>query len=444
MWKNRVLWCEGQFLRPQHFQQQERFIENALDARLGATDPYPFGFTDVEIDRGALSRGVIQLNHASGVLPDGTPFSFPDGDPPPAPLSIGTDVKDRLVLLAAPLSRPGVPSASFDPIGTESLARYESAEVDVVDVNEGFPEPTMIQIARLRPRLLLAGQADGAYATLGVCRLVERRADGQLELDRDYVAPTLHVGCAAGLSRWLTELRGLLAQRAETMAMRLAEPGRGGVGEISDFLFLLAVNRWRPLLDHLSSIPRLHPERLYSVCIELLGELSTFDTERWLKVPLPAYDHHDLARTFRPVIAQLRLALGRPLEQTAIPLPLQDLKHGVRVAVLSDKSLLNTAGFVLAVGAQTSSEALRQRFPAQTKVGPIERLRDLVTLQLPGIGLRPLPVAPRQIPYHAGFTYFELDGRSELWRQLERSGGIGMHVAGDFPGLELEFWAIRQ
>jgi type VI secretion system protein ImpJ len=30
-----------------------------------------------------------------------------------------------------------------------------------------------------------------------------------------------------------------------------------------------------------------------------------------------------------------------------------------------------------------------------------------------------------------------------MWRQLESSGGLAMHIAGDFPGLELEFWSIR-
>ena len=57
--------------------------------------------------------------------------------------------------------------------------------------------------------------------------------------------------------------------------------------------------------------------------------------------------------------------------------------------------------------------------------------------QLPGIALRPLPVAPRQIPFHAGFSYFELDNTGELWKQLDNSGGLGIYVTGDFPALEL-------
>jgi type VI secretion system protein ImpJ len=131
------------------------------------------------------------------------------------------------------------------------------------------------------------------------------------------------------------------------------------------------------------------------------------------------------------------------LEQTAISIPLQDRQYGVRVAIIPDKGLLMTARFVLAVNAQLPMEALRARFPAQVKIGSVERIRDLVNLALPGIPLNSLPVAPRQIPFHGGFNYFELEQGGEMWKQLERSGGLALHIAGDFPGLELEFWAIR-
>ena len=31
----------------------------------------------------------------------------------------------------------------------------------------------------------------------------------------------------------------------------------------------------------------------------------------------------------------------------------------------------------------------------------------------------------------------------EHWKQLVHSGGFAFHVAGEFPGLNLAFWAIR-
>jgi type VI secretion system protein ImpJ len=127
-----------------------------------------------------------------------------------------------------------------------------------------------------------------------------------------------------------------------------------------------------------------------------------------------------------------------------VPIPLEERQFGIRVAVMRDPELVKSATFVLAVNAQLPAENIRSGFPRQVKIGSVEKIRDLVNLQLPGIGLRPLPVAPRQLPFHAGFTYFELDKGSEYWAQLATSAGFAMHVAGEFPGLQMEFWAIRK
>lgn len=73
----------------------------------------------------------------------------------------------------------------------------------------------------------------------------------------------------------------------------------------------------------------------------------------------------------------------------------------------------------------------------------MERIRQLVNLHLPGITLRALPVAPRQLPYHSGTAYFALTLSAEDKALLASSGGFAFHAAGDFDGLELNFWALR-
>lgn len=108
-------------------------------------------------------------------------------------------------------------------------------------------------------------------------------------------------------------------------------------------------------------------------------------------------------------------------------------------------SLLAEADFILAVSAQMPVERLRQQFLQQVKVASMERLSELVSRQIPGIPLIQLPVAPRHLPYHAGFTYFELDRNHPTWQQMmHNTSGFGFHIAGDYPGLELQFWAIRR
>jgi len=126
------------------------------------------------------------------------------------------------------------------------------------------------------------------------------------------------------------------------------------------------------------------------------------------------------------------------------------MTKGYYVGRVQDVELLRTAVFVLAVNAQLPAETLRARFPREAQVGSRERIRALVDSQLPGIVLRPLPVAPRQIPYHAGYTYFELEKNRrpndpvEYWKELEASRMLVMHVAGEFPDLNLQLWAIRR
>jgi type VI secretion system protein ImpJ len=139
----------------------------------------------------------------------------------------------------------------------------------------------------------------------------------------------------------------------------------------------------------------------------------------------------------------LRRSLSLVLERNALSIPLEERQYGLRVARVTDRQLFRTANFILAVSARVAAEALRQRLPTQVKIGPVEKIRDLVNLQLPGVMIHALPVVPRQIPYHAGFCYFELERGTDLWTQLEGSSGMALHVAGEFPELALELWAIR-
>ncbi|MGH8269221.1 MAG: type VI secretion system baseplate subunit TssK, partial [Steroidobacteraceae bacterium] len=90
--KNRIVWSEGLFLRPQHFQQQERYLENYIQGRVGTLRLDAWGLVELEIERDLLAIGKLALRRARGVFPDGTPFAMPDSDPLPPPLEIGTQL----------------------------------------------------------------------------------------------------------------------------------------------------------------------------------------------------------------------------------------------------------------------------------------------------------------------------------------------------------------
>ena len=442
-WRSKVIWSQGMFLQPHHFQQEARHVEHLIDLRVRAAGPHAWGFFELVLDEGLLALGRVGIVRASGVLPDGTPFMIPTVDAVPVPLQLQPDVKGEIVYLAAPVARAGVTEIDFGDASTHELCRFRATNEELRDHTNAGDEPEPIQTGALNLSLVRARDATDAYALLGVARVVERRADNQVVLDRGYIAPQTRIEATAQLSATASLLHGLIQQRARLLASRMGQLGHG-VSEVADFLMLQTLNRAEPVFRQHAGAPHVHPSEFHLACLQLAGELSTFASEARHAPEFPLYRHVDLNATFAPVVDALRRMLSVVLERNALQIELADRGRGVRTGVFPDPDLARHSNFVLAVNAQLPSDQVRQRFPSQSKLGPADRLRDLVQLQLPGVTMRLLPTAPRQLPFHAGFHYFELDRGGDLWKQIERSGSLALHVAGDFPGLELELWAIRQ
>jgi type VI secretion system protein ImpJ len=440
-WHNRVIWSEGLFLRPQHFQQHQRYIESFVEARCTPLKAHGWGLTELGIDHDLLRIGKLAIASARGVFPDGTPFSIPEDDPPPPPLELDENVRDSIVYLSLPVRRQGMQEVG-NGSDEEGLARYTSREFETADVCTPGMASALMEVGALRMKLLLEKNERDEYACIGVAHILEQQADKQVLLRDDYIASVANVQAAPRLSGFVTELQGLLHARGEALAARVADGGRGAA-EIADFLMLQAVNRYEPLIAHLSELDGLHPEELYRMLVMMAGELATLTSASRRAREFPTYKHHDLRGTFTPVMTAIRECFATTIAEIATPLLLKERRFGIRVSQVNDRTLFKQAVFVLAVRADMPADDLLRRFPSTVKIGSVEKIRDFVNYALPGITLRPLPVAPRQIPYHAGFAYFELERGSPHWAELETSGGIAIHVSGNFPGLQLEFWAIR-
>lgn len=442
-WESKVVWGEGLFLQPQHLQQQERYLERLVRTSTGGLRPFAWGLTQLELDRDLLTLGKFAVRSAAGILPDGTPFSIPDQDDHPRPIELPETARNNVVYLMLPCRQPGGVETA-PPEQVETVARFVTAEHETADSNAGYQSVATVPIGRLRLRLALESEARGGFAAIGLARIIEVRPDKSVMLDEGYIPPVLSSEVSGVLAGYISQVEGLLHHRAEALAGRVSETATRGAAEIADYLLLQVCNRYEPVLTHMAAIAgQLHPESFYTLALGLAGDLATFTESRKRPPVFPPYRHDDLHATFRPLMAALRQALSAVLEQTAVPIALQERKFGIRVGAILDRSLTTDATWVLAVKAQIPGETLRRNFPNMVKIGPVEQIRELINVALPGIAIRALPVAPRQLPYYAGTTYFELDRTGPYWAALNRSGGVAIHVTGDLPGFEIECWAIR-
>ena len=439
--RNRVIWREGLFIKPQHFQQQQRHSDYALHARLSALSDYFYGLQSLAINEDYLGFGRIALVGATGILPDGTVFNIPNDDVLPTPLEVtDASVANQKVYLALPLSVSGVNEVNQ---GGQVATRLQAHRHDVRDLHSEGGDVVSLEVGRVSLRLMLEREDRSAYASLAIARILDKRPDGGLVLDPNFMPCSISVSAIPTLKRFLGESAGLVAERARSLSQRIAAPGQQGVADVAAFMMLQLLNRAQPQLSHLARLGTLHPERLHEALVQLCGELMTFTDESRLPPEFPSYRHDDQQVSFEPVMLALRQALSTVLSPRAVSIQLRKHQYGIMVAMVNESELMTSADFVLAVRARMPQEQLRKQLLQQTKVASSDKIRELISLQLPGIPLLPLPVAPRQLPYHAGYSYFQLDRQSPAWQMLAVGNTLAFHIAGDFPELDMQLWAIR-
>ncbi|MDM5075715.1 type VI secretion system baseplate subunit TssK [Aeromonas media] len=439
--RNRVIWREGLFIKPQHFQQQQRHSDYALHARLSALSDYFYGLQSLAINEDYLGFGRIALVGATGILPDGTVFNIPNDDVLPTPLEVtDASVANQKVYLALPLAVSGVNEVNQ---GGQVATRLQAHRHDVRDLHSEGGDVVSLEVGRVSLRLMLEREDRSAYASLAIARILDKRPDGGLVLDPNFMPCSISVSAIPTLKRFLGESAGLVAERARSLSQRIAAPGQQGVADVAEFMMLQLLNRAQPQLSHLARLGTLHPERLHESLVQLCGELMTFTDESRLPPEFPAYRHDDQQVSFEPVMLALRQALSTVLSPRAVSIQLRKHQYGIMVAMVNESELMTSADFVLAVRARMPQEQLRKQLLQQTKVASSDKIRELISLQLPGIPLLPLPVAPRQLPYHAGYSYFQLDRQSPAWQMLAVGNTLAFHIAGDFPELDMQLWAIR-
>lgn len=438
---SKPLWFEGMFVKPQHFQQHDRWLENLMEARVAGLRADGWGLRALALDEQLLKLGQVAIAQCDAVLPDGSVVEIPGQMAAPPPRRVPPTLKRGLVFLAVPArARDAVEVAEAGA----NLRRLRALAQPVRDTSAPEREPVDLRLGQLNVGLVFEGESLDGLVALPLARIEEVRASGSVELSPTFIPPCLDFHASTRLLQVIAEVHGLVHARGEALAER-CDPSRMSADSagLIDMLVLRVMNAAETVLHHLARLPGTHPETIFRELVRLAGDLSTFDAHRRRPPPLPPYVHDDLEESLEPVLDILRQALNLVIERTAVSLPLQERGYGIRTATINDRSLFAGGRFVLVASAGIPHEVLRTQFPATTKVGSVEQIRDLVNLQLPGIPLRSLPVAPRELPYLQGAVYFELDQGHELWRSLTRSAAFAFHVSGDYPDLHLEFWAIR-
>ncbi|MFD1881847.1 type VI secretion system baseplate subunit TssK [Paracoccus pacificus] len=440
-WYSKVAWKEGLFLQPHHLQQADRWVENLVLARTRVITPYPWGVTEMQVDRDVIQQGRIGLRAVAGIMPDGTPFDAPGTAPLPLPVDVPDDAAGMYIWLTLPDTSPNARDTS--PLDDEgATTRWGIVAETVGDSASGARIEQVLELAVPRLELAVRKTPRPGYQNLRLALITEVR-DGVVSLDPTVPPPALIVGAHPQIMGYLTRVIGWIEARLESLSRYAADPSAGGGMQAIDYLMLMVLNREIGVLRHISQIHAIHPERLYERLVGLAGELATFDAGNRLAPKYEPYNHAEPKLSFGPVVADIQRLLSRDIGR-AIRLPLRQVRQNSYLAEVADRNLFREATFIIEVESAKPQTQVQSQFPELCKVGPNTRMAEIVNNNLPGVGLVHLPNPPRQIRVLSSNVYFRLEKNSPLWREFSTAPAIGMHFAGDWPELKLELWAVPE
>ena len=411
-WYTKVAWTEGLFLRPHHFQQNDRYHEHLLESRVRHATPYPWGFSYLEIDRDLAQQSKFALRRAAGIMPDGTPFDIPADSPLPPPIVVPETASQQVAWLSMPVAAAN--TREVDDRESESAARFITGSETFIDSSSALRIEEEIDIAYPRLGYELRKTAKPGYIGLGVARILEVR-DKQIVFDEKYVPPVLLCDAHPVVDGWIDRVVGWIDNKLEELARYAADPTAGG-GLAKRRLFRLAASEPPHRGAEALSCVRLSciPERLFEEFLRLVGELATFATPERRARDYPAYNHDDLENVFGPVMRDLQDFLSARLGRRAIRLEIVERATNAFISTIRDRTLFRNATFVLEVAARRPLTEIQLQFPQLFKVGPNTKMNEIVHAHLPGVPLIHLPTPPPQIRAITDHVYFFFDRQSPL------------------------------
>ena len=220
-WYSKVVWSEGLFLRPHHFQQSDRYLENLLESRVRNVSPYPWGFSVLEIDRDLAQQSRIGLRRAVGVMPDGTPFALPDNSPLPAAIEVPENAAGQIVWLSLPLAAANTREVEDTLNG--SASRYVPATEMLIDSTASLRTEEEIDVAHPRLTLELRKTSKAGYVGLALGRILEVR-DRAILFDEKFAPPVLVCSAYPVIEGWLDRVIGWIDNKLEELARYAADP----------------------------------------------------------------------------------------------------------------------------------------------------------------------------------------------------------------------------
>ncbi|TVO63459.1 type VI secretion system baseplate subunit TssK [Denitromonas ohlonensis] len=441
----KILWGEGLFLRPQHFQQQDAYAEALSRHALMTAQPFAWGVKDLALDIEALKTGTLRFNRIDVVMSDGTSFTAPDIDQLPPPVALDALVSDQggitFHLAIHQLKNHGGNCVEGSRDG--SHARFLIEPKDTADLFTDAADAQITYLSKLA-YLKAASEPRDQYATLPLLRIRRTSSDG-FERDPAFLPPATSLRSAPLLYLMLRRQIDALRAKVDALYGFHREPSQNIIefrsGDIASFWLLHTASSACAALTHLFRNPDIHPERLFQELLRLAGGLMTFSKHHALD-DLPAYEHGAPGACFTQLDKILRDLLDTVISTRYFSIALTQPKPAFHAGRLDSEKIASDTTFYLSVSAAHPQSELIESVPLRLKVGAPDDVEKLVLSAMSGVRISHAAQVPAAIPVRPGASYFALDTTGALYERMLKAQSIMIYAPESYQDLKLELIAV--
>jgi type VI secretion system protein ImpJ len=435
----KVVWQEGMFIAPQHFQQQERYLNHYIERYVGALAAAKgHGLTSLQTDAERLNIGQFSLMYCQGVFSDGSYFES-DRE---LLLEIPDGTLEQKIYLALPLIVEGEAQTG----AIEYKRRYFVESSSLYDSSDDGSNSIDAELADVNIRLLLEGEDLSGLTTIAIARVLEKRESGKVILDQSFIPGVLHYGASPLLSDRLKEMQVLVEARAQAVVERISsgKERKSDQALMHEYMWMQTLNRWIPWISLTLAQPNTAIDEFYQQLLTFSAELCVFTpsvaaTSRPLVISDPAGN-------FLPLFSQLReqlsLVQSDRVREFSWDSNLFEKRRILRTAIGNIHTMENYR-FVLSVKSSIGAANLMRLFPISCKLCGLSQVSEVVRNGLSGVSLTALPVAPTELKPRTDICYIEIDTHHKYWQELvEKREPIVAHIDARIPDIELKLFAL--
>lgn len=445
---SKILWGEGLFLRPQHFQQQDRYHEQRLHQSVQALHPYAWGVNQLQVDRDALANNSLRVMELSLRFQDGEFYDAPGADDLPDAVDLSQLPQSQQAITyyaALPAFKPfgGNFGDGSQPAAGAGAVRYLQNNQDTPDL---YTHAAPAQLSYLKKTLRLVSEFEprDSYTHFPLLRL-RRAATGGFELDGAFVPPSLAIRSAPLLFLQLRRLIDALQAKVSALYGHHREPSKHVIefrsGDMSSFWLLHTASSAFASLNHYFQHPSLHPERLYEALLSLAGALMTF-SKGWTLADLPPYQHNDPGPGFATLHQIIRELLDTVISSRYFAIALREVKPSYHHGMLDSGKIDDKTTFYVAVSAAMPASELVDVVPLRFKIGAPDDVEKFVLSAMPGVRLQHAPQVPAAVPVRPDAVYFAIEAKGQMYERMLQAQSISIYVPGGMHDLKLELVAV--